>query len=110
MVSREVVIDISSTVVDESKEIVLIEFAPISSNTTLRMTLLECQYISLNWKASHRLPVAMVSVVDSQGRGYCVEAKYSLLEISVPCLFIDFSQSVKGCHQTSLPTPHQYCL
>ena len=45
MVCREVIIDISSTVVDESKEIVLIEFASLSSNTTLRMTFLECQYI-----------------------------------------------------------------
>jgi len=45
MVCREVIIDISSTVVDESKEIVLFEFASLSSNTTLRMALLECQYI-----------------------------------------------------------------
>ena len=35
---REVIIDISSTVVDESKEIVLFEFGSHSSNTTLRMT------------------------------------------------------------------------
>jgi len=34
---REVIIDISSTVVDESKEIVLIEYASLSSNDTLRM-------------------------------------------------------------------------
>ena len=38
MFCREVIIDISSTVVDESKEIVLIEFASISSNIALRMT------------------------------------------------------------------------
>ena len=30
----------------------------------------------------------MVSVVDSQGRGYCVEAKYSLLELSVLALLL----------------------
>jgi len=35
---REVIIDMSSTVVDESKEIVLVEFASLSSNVTLRMT------------------------------------------------------------------------
>ena len=33
--SSEIVLDISSTVVDESKEIVLFEFASVSSNVTL---------------------------------------------------------------------------
>ena len=27
--------------------------------------------------------VAIVTLVDSQGRGYCAEAKYSVLELSV---------------------------
>ena len=35
------------------------------------------------------LIVAMVTVVDSQERGLCVEAKYSLLEFSVPFSIID---------------------
>jgi len=35
---REVILDISLTAVDESKEIVLVEFASLSSNDTLRMT------------------------------------------------------------------------
>jgi len=38
MYCREVILDISSTIVGESKEIVLIEFASLSSNDTLRMT------------------------------------------------------------------------
>ena len=36
----------------------------------------------------------MVKVVDSQGRGVCVEAKYSLLEISVPPFFT-FQQCIQ---------------
>ena len=37
MFSREIIVDISSTAVDESKPIVLLEFAS-TLNTTLRMT------------------------------------------------------------------------
>ena len=37
---------------------------------------------------SHELFVAIVTVVDSQGRGFCSEAEYSMVELSVPALFI----------------------
>ena len=47
--AREVILDISSTVVDESKQIILIEFSSLSTNASLRMT--ECQcYAVLNGK------------------------------------------------------------
>ena len=100
MFCREVIIDISSTVVDESKEIVLIAFASISSNSSLRMTCMnvKCQVavvrLALN-EIFHVLFVAIVTVVDSRGRGLCVEVKYSLLEFSVP-LFCIISQCAKG--------------
>ena len=89
MFSREVILDISSTVVDESKEIVLIEFASLSStNVTLRMTCMRVKGILL---VISSLFVATVTVVDSQGRGFCVEAKYSLMELSVPHNILFFS-------------------
>jgi len=43
--SREVVIDISATVVDESKEIILIGLTSLPSNTTLRMTCMSVKII-----------------------------------------------------------------
>jgi len=47
---REVILDISSLVVDESKEIVLIEFASLSSNDTLRTTCRLPKYSLLNFE------------------------------------------------------------
>ena len=43
----EIIIDVSSTDVDESKEIVLFEFASLSSNSSLRTTCMSGKVIRL---------------------------------------------------------------
>jgi len=90
--NREVILDVSSTVVDESKEIVLVEFASLS-NAALRMICISINIIHLGM-ASQKLFVAMVTVVDSQARGICVEAKYTLLEYTVR-LFYHYSPDIQ---------------
>ena len=53
LLCRQVILDISSTVVDESKEIVIVEFASLSSsNATLRMTCMSAKAISCCLKAN----------------------------------------------------------
>jgi len=95
----EVIIDISSTVVDESKQIVLVEFASLAVNVSLRMP-----YMSLfELEAISNAVVAIVTVVDTQGRGYCAEAKYSMLEFSVPLVLSLFrarlNQNSRHCYR-----------
>jgi len=46
----------------------------------------------------------MVTVVDSQGRGFCVEAKYSQLELSVLALSIIIHLCVTT-NRHALPNP-----
>ena len=84
--SSEIIIDISSTVVDESKEIVLLEFAFLDSNTSHCMNCIVWKQSILDLEDILVIFLALVKVVDSQGRGFCGEAKYSLLELSVRAL------------------------